>query len=57
MRAALLILSLFLAAPVFSQGGPIPPPGGGPIEVTSLVLTYEDGSQEEIMRDGLYTIF
>jgi hypothetical protein len=32
-------------------------PEGGPIEVTSLVLTYEDGSQEEIMRDGLYTIF
>jgi predicted small lipoprotein YifL len=32
-------------------------PAGGPIEVTSLVLTYEDGTHEEIMRDGQYTIF
>ncbi len=32
-------------------------PEGGPIQVTSLVLTYEDGSSEEIMRDGQYTIF
>jgi hypothetical protein len=32
-------------------------PAGGPIEVTSLVLSYEDGSREEIMRDGRYTIF
>jgi hypothetical protein len=30
---------------------------GGPIEITSLVLQYEDGTHEEIMRDGQYTIF
>jgi hypothetical protein len=32
-------------------------PAGGPIEVTSLVLTYEDGTHEEIIQDGQYTIF
>ncbi|NIN66626.1 MAG: hypothetical protein GTO63_18455 [Anaerolineae bacterium] len=30
---------------------------GGPIEVASLVLEYEDGTTEEIIRDGEYTIF
>jgi aminopeptidase len=30
---------------------------GGAIEVTSLVLEYEDGSAEQILRAGGYTIF
>jgi hypothetical protein len=32
-------------------------PKGGSIEVSSLVLEYEDGRSEEILRDGEYTIF
>jgi leucyl aminopeptidase (aminopeptidase T) len=32
-------------------------PNDGPVEVASLVLEYEDGTREEIMRDGEYTIF
>jgi hypothetical protein len=32
-------------------------PKGGAIEVTSLVLEYEDGTSEEIIRDGEYVIF
>jgi len=32
-------------------------PRGGRIEVTSLVLEYEDGTSEEIIKDGQYTIF
>jgi leucyl aminopeptidase (aminopeptidase T) len=30
---------------------------GGAIEVASLVLEYEDGASEEIIKDGQYTIF
>jgi hypothetical protein len=30
---------------------------GGPVEVTSLVLEYEDGSTEEIIKEAEYTIF
>jgi hypothetical protein len=30
---------------------------GGPIEISSLVLENEDGSAEQIMRDGRYTVF
>ncbi len=32
-------------------------PKGGEIEVASLVLEYDDGTSEEIMRDGEYTLF
>jgi hypothetical protein len=32
-------------------------PKGGDIEIASLVLEYEDGTSEEILRDGEYTIF
>jgi predicted small lipoprotein YifL len=32
-------------------------PKGGAIEITSLVLEYEDGTTEEIIKDGVYTIF
>jgi len=32
-------------------------PKGGAIEIASLVLTYEDGTSEEIIMDGEYTIF
>jgi len=32
-------------------------PLGGPIEIASLVLQYEDGTSEEIIRDGQHTIF
>ncbi len=32
-------------------------PKGGRIEIASLVLEYEDGTSEEIIRDGQYTIF
>jgi len=31
-------------------------PKGGAIEIASLVLDYEDGTSEEIMHDGEYTI-
>jgi len=30
---------------------------GGAIEIASLVLEYEDGTSEEIIKDGEYTIF
>jgi hypothetical protein len=32
-------------------------PKGGPIEIARLVLEYEDGTSEEIIRDGQYAIF
>ncbi|MGD8752528.1 MAG: aminopeptidase, partial [Anaerolineales bacterium] len=32
-------------------------PQGGEIEVVHLVFDYEDGGQEEIIRDGNYTLF
>ena len=32
-------------------------PKGGRIEIRNLVLEYEDGTSEEIIRDGQYTIF
>lgn len=32
-------------------------PKGGEIEIASLVLEYEDGTSEEILRDGEYTLF
>jgi hypothetical protein len=32
-------------------------PKGGVIEVASLVLNYEDGTSEEIIKDGVYTTF
>lgn len=32
-------------------------PTGGEIEIASVVLEYEDGSSEEIMREGQYTAF
>jgi hypothetical protein len=32
-------------------------PKGGEIEVASLILEYDDGTSEEIMRDGEYTSF
>jgi leucyl aminopeptidase (aminopeptidase T) len=32
-------------------------PRGGRIEIASLVLQYEDGTSEEIIKDGQYTIF
>jgi len=30
---------------------------GGPVEIASLILEYEDGSTEEIIKDAEYTIF
>jgi leucyl aminopeptidase (aminopeptidase T) len=30
---------------------------GGPVDVASLVLEYEDGSSEELIKDAEYTIF
>jgi len=30
---------------------------GGPIEIASLILEYEDGTSEEIIRAGQYTLF
>jgi len=30
---------------------------GGPIEISSLVLEYEDGTTQEIIRDSAYTVF
>ncbi len=32
-------------------------PKGGPIGIASLVLEYEDGTSEEIIKDSQYTIF
>ena len=32
-------------------------PTGGAIEIASVVLEYEDGSSEEIMQEGQYTLF
>ena len=32
-------------------------PQGGPIEISSLILEYEDGMMEEIIRDGEYAVF
>jgi hypothetical protein len=32
-------------------------PKGGRIEIASLVLKYEDGTSEEIIKNGQYTIF
>lgn len=32
-------------------------PFGGEIEVTSLILEYEDGTTEELIHDGAYTVF
>jgi hypothetical protein len=32
-------------------------PKGGAIEIASLVLQYEDGGSEEILREGYYTVF
>lgn len=32
-------------------------PTGGAIEVNSLILEYEDGTSEEIMKEGEYTVF
>lgn len=32
-------------------------PTGGAVQVNSLVLLYEDGSSEEIMKEGEYTVF
>jgi leucyl aminopeptidase (aminopeptidase T) len=32
-------------------------PFGGEIEVTSLILEYEDGTTEALIRDGAYTVF
>jgi hypothetical protein len=32
-------------------------PKGGAIEISSLVLEYEDGKNEEILLDGQYTVF
>jgi hypothetical protein len=32
-------------------------PKGGVIEVASLVLEYEDGTTEEVIIDGEYTVF
>jgi hypothetical protein len=32
-------------------------PRGGSIEIASLVLNYEDGEREEILREGYYTVF
>lgn len=32
-------------------------PKGGAIKIASLVLDYEDGTSEEIMHDGEYTLF
>ena len=32
-------------------------PQGGPIEISSLILEYEDGTSEEIIRDGEYAVF
>ncbi len=32
-------------------------PKGGAIEIASLVLEYEDGTSEEIINDGEYTVF
>jgi hypothetical protein len=30
---------------------------GGPVEIASLVLEYEDGTSEELIKDAKYTIF
>jgi hypothetical protein len=30
---------------------------GGPVEIASLVLEYEDGTSEEIIKDAEYTVF
>jgi hypothetical protein len=30
---------------------------GGPVEIASLVLKYEDGTSEEVIRDAEYTVF
>jgi hypothetical protein len=32
-------------------------PTGGAIEIASVVLEYEDGASEEIMREGQYSVF
>ncbi|MFC1923494.1 hypothetical protein ACFLY4_09430 [Chloroflexota bacterium] len=32
-------------------------PFGGEIEVTSLIFEYKDGTTEELIRDGAYTVF
>jgi aminopeptidase len=32
-------------------------PDNGPIEIDSLILNYEDGTQERIIREGHYTAF
>jgi hypothetical protein len=32
-------------------------PAGGPIEISSLILFFEDGTSEQIILDGSYTIF
>ncbi len=32
-------------------------PKDGPIEISSLILIFEDGTREEIIRDGSYLIF
>jgi hypothetical protein len=32
-------------------------PKGGAIEISSLILEYEDGKNEEILLDGQYTVF
>jgi hypothetical protein len=32
-------------------------PKGGAVEIASLVLEYEDGTSEEIIKDGEYTVF
>jgi hypothetical protein len=32
-------------------------PRGGAIEIASLILDYEDGTSEEILHDGEYTLF
>ena len=32
-------------------------PEGGPVEIASLVLEYEDGTTEEIIKDAEYTLF
>lgn len=32
-------------------------PKGGPVEIASLVLEYEDGTTQEIIKDAEYTIF
>ena len=32
-------------------------PMGGPIEISSLILIFEDGASEQIILDGSYKIF